>query len=175
VTTQGGLNFEEFNSDKSVLRMTTDRVPNSNALQKEVQLPIGVIVKPYGEPLTGEGVAAVSFGQKAIVRCKDCRSYVNPFVRFIENGLKWICNFCGDLNPTDSYYYSPLNNMGLRQDYEQRTELRQGSVDFVASNEYMNRPPMPPTYIFVLDVSKPALDTCYLANAVGTIKNVLET
>ena len=117
----------------------------------------------------------MSFGQKAIVRCKDCRSYVNPFVRFIENGLKWICNFCGDLNPTDSYYYSPLNNLGLRQDYEQRTELRQGSVDFVASNEYMNRPPMPPTYIFVLDVSKPALDTGYLANAVGTIKNVLET
>ena len=127
-----------------MLRMTTDRVPNSNALQKEVQLPIGVIVKPYGEPLTGEGVAAVSFGQKAIVRCKDCRSYVNPFVRFIENGLKWICNFCGDLNPTDSYYYSPLNNMGLRQDYELRTELRHGSVDFVASNEYMNRPHMPP-------------------------------
>jgi hypothetical protein len=30
------MNFEEFNSDKSVLRMTTDRVPNSNALQKEV-------------------------------------------------------------------------------------------------------------------------------------------
>ena len=66
--------------------------------------------------------------------------------------------------------------MGLRQDYELRTELRHGSVDFVASNEYMNRPHMPPpTYIFVLDVSKPALDTGYLANAFGTIKNVLDT
>jgi len=96
------------------------------------------------------------------VRCKDCRAYVNPFIRFIENGLKWICNFCGDINPTDNYYYSPLNNVGLRQDYESRTELRKGSIDFIASNEYMNRPPMPPTYIFVLDVSKPAIDTGYL-------------
>ena len=74
VTPQAILNFEDFNSDKSVLRMTTDRVLNSNALQKEVQLPIGVIVNLYGELLTREGVVAVSFGQKAIVRCKDCRS-----------------------------------------------------------------------------------------------------
>ena len=49
-------------------------MPNSNALQKEVQLPIGVIVKTYGELLTGEDVAVVDFGQKAIVRCKNYRS-----------------------------------------------------------------------------------------------------
>jgi protein transport protein SEC24 len=55
-----------------------------------------------------------------------------------------------------------------------RVELRRGSVDFVASNEYMNRPPMPPTYVFVFDVSKPAIDTGYLHNAAGTIKSVLE-
>lgn len=156
------------------MRVTTERIPNSAALQKEIAVPLGVIVKPYGEPLSGEGVPAVSYGQKPIVRCKDCRAYVNPFVRFIENGMKWICNFCGEINPTDSYYYSPLTNVGLRQDYESRTELRKGSVDFVASNEYMNRPPMPPTYIFVLDVSKPALDTGYLATCVATIKSVIE-
>jgi len=28
----------------------------------------------------------VSFGSKPIVRCKDCRAYVNPFIRFVENG-----------------------------------------------------------------------------------------
>lgn len=117
---------------------------------------------------------SVTFGQKPIVRCKDCRAYVNPFVRFIENGLKWICNFCGDINPTDNYYYSPLTGMGLRQDHEERTELRKGSVDFIASNEYMNRPPMPPTYVFVLDVSKPAIDTGYLSTCVQTIKSVIE-
>lgn len=53
-------------------------------------------------------------------------------------------------------------------------ELRKGSVDFVASNEYMNRPPMPPTYVFVLDVSKPAIDTGYLSMATNTIKSVIE-
>ena len=38
----------------------------------------------------------------------------------------------------------------------------------------MNRPPMPPTYIFVMDVSKPALDTGYLPICTGTIKNIIE-
>ena len=56
----------------------------------------------------------MSFGQKPIVRCKDCRAYVNPFIRFIENGMKWICNFCGDINPTENYYFSPLTSVGLR-------------------------------------------------------------
>lgn len=116
----------------------------------------------------------VSFGSKPIVRCKDCRAYVNPFIRFVENGQKWICNFCGDINPTDSYYYSPLTSVGIRQDYEDRVELRKGSVDFIASNEYMNRPPMPPSYVFVMDVSKPAIDTGYLALCTATIKNVIE-
>jgi protein transport protein SEC24 len=43
-------------------------------------------------------VKSVSYGTKPIVRCKDCRAYVNPFSRFIEGGQKWICNFCGEIN-----------------------------------------------------------------------------
>ena len=31
------------------MRVTTDRIPSSNQLQKEIGLPIGVIVKPYGD------------------------------------------------------------------------------------------------------------------------------
>ena len=45
-------NLVEFNSDKSVLRVTTDCIPNSSALQKESAIPLGVIVKPYGDPIT---------------------------------------------------------------------------------------------------------------------------
>jgi protein transport protein SEC24 len=79
------------------------------------------------------------------------------------------------LNTTDVYYYSPLNSVGVRQDFEDRKELSQGSVDFIASNEYMNRPPMPPTFVFILDVSKPAIDSGYLQLCTGTIKSVIES
>lgn len=117
---------------------------------------------------------AVSYGNKPIVRCKDCRAYVSPFIKFVENGMKWICNFCGDINPTENYFYSPLDSMQIRQDSEERVELRKGSFDFIASNEYMNRPPMPPTFVFVMDVSKPAIESGYLEICVSTIKSVIE-
>ena len=116
----------------------------------------------------------MSYGTKPIVRCKDCRAYVNPFIRFIDGGQRWICNFCGDINQVEKYYFSPLTTGGRRQDQEDRNELMFGTVDFLASNEYMNRPPMPPTYVFVLDVSKPAIDSGYLHLAVSTIKSIIE-
>jgi protein transport protein SEC24 len=47
-------------------------------------------------------------------------------------------------------------------------------VDFIASNEYMNRPPMPPTFVFLFDVSQPALDSGYLQQATFTIKGLIE-
>jgi len=59
-------------------------------------------------------VPAVSFKNDPIVRCKDCRAYINPFAKFIENGAKWICNFCKDVNPVDKYYFSPADIKGLR-------------------------------------------------------------
>ena len=145
-------------------------MPNSYHLQKELGIPLGIITKPYGDQSSGEPIATCSFGQKPIVRCKECRAYVNPFIRFIDNGMKWICNFCGEINATENYYYSPLNHVGIRQDMEDRNELRNGSIDFVASNEYMNRPPMPPTYLFIFDVSKPAIDSGYLQQATNIIK-----
>lgn len=101
--------------------------------------------------------------------------YINPFVRFIENGTKWICNLCGDVNITENYYYSPVNKLGVREDINDRVELMKGTVDFVASNEYMSRQPMPPTFVFVFDVSKQAIESQYLHTAAQTIKSVIES
>jgi hypothetical protein len=40
---------------------------------------------------------------------------------------------------------------------DQRPELSKGSVEFVAPTEYMMRPPMPPVYFFLIDVSVSAV------------------
>jgi protein transport protein SEC24 len=44
-----------------------------------------------------------------------------------------------------------------RRDKSQRPELCNGSVELVAPAEYMVRPPQAPVYVFVLDVSYPAV------------------
>jgi len=53
--------------------------------------------------------------------------------------------------------------------------LQYGSVDFLASTDYMNRPPMPPTFLFVFDVSKTAIDTGYLPIVTTSILKAIES
>lgn len=55
-------------------------------MQKEIGLPLGIIVKPFGNRTSGVPLPNVKFGQNTIVRCKECRAYVNPFIRFVESG-----------------------------------------------------------------------------------------
>ena len=50
-------------------------------------------------------------------------------------------------------YFAPLDAGGRRIDLDKRPELVKGSVEFVAPTEYMVRPPMPPLYFFLIDVS----------------------
>jgi protein transport protein SEC24 len=50
-------------------------------------------------------------------------------------------------------YFCSLDENGRRRDADERPELSCGSVEFVAQTEYMVRPPMPPVYFFLIDVS----------------------
>lgn len=56
-------------------------------------------------------------------------------------------------------YFCPLDANGKRKDADERPELSQGSIEFVAPTEYMVRPPMPPVYFFLIDVSASAIRT----------------
>ncbi len=78
---------------------------------------------------SGDPIPTASFNDKPIVRCKDCRAYINPFVKFIDLGQRWVCNFCKDINTTEGYYYSPADTNGIRSDIAERPELLYGSVD----------------------------------------------
>ena len=106
--------MDDYNSDKSLLRLTTDRLPANAQLAKDCGIPLAITVKPFGELPSGEEIPASSFNNRSIIRCKDCRAYINPFVKFVEQGQKWICNFCNDANPVEQHYYSPLDQDGYR-------------------------------------------------------------
>jgi len=43
------IDYTLFNSDKSVMRATSDRIPNTCQALKDSQIPYGVTVKPLGE------------------------------------------------------------------------------------------------------------------------------
>lgn len=43
------IDYTLFNSDRSVMRCTSDRIPNNYNLLKDSQIPYGVVVKPFGD------------------------------------------------------------------------------------------------------------------------------
>ena len=55
---------------------------------------MGVVLQPLAEDPDGEPVPTVNFGTAGVIRCKRCRTYINPFVEFIDNGRRWRCNMC---------------------------------------------------------------------------------
>jgi protein transport protein SEC24 len=91
------------------------------------------------------------------MRCRRCRAYINCHCRFVAGGNQYVCSICHFVNDVPQSYFSPLNPNGTRHDYVARPELSRGSVDFVATSEYMARTPAPAAFVFVIDVSAAAL------------------
>jgi len=159
------------------LRSTASHVLKSKTLAAAAKVPMGVICHPMaGDTIDGNpDIKVVDFGKAGIVRCKKCRTYINPYVTWHDNGRKWKCNICGLMNDVPDDYYSHLNQDGQRRDKEQRPELTDCSVEFVAPQDYMVRAPVPPVYFFVIDVSSTAAQSGMLQSMVNAIKASLDT
>jgi protein transport protein SEC24 len=149
-------------------------MPNSQSLVSRWHLPLGAVVCPLAEAPDGEEVPVVNHATTGIIRCRRCRTYVNPYVTFTDGGRKWRCNICALLNDVPGDYFAQLDASGRRIDIDQRPELIKGSVEFIAPAEYMVRPPMPPLYFFLIDVSISAVRSGMLEVVAQTIKSCLD-
>jgi protein transport protein SEC24 len=166
----------EAQCDQRFMKLTVGQIPNSASLAQQSGLPIGVVLRPLAPDEHGEDdIDVVDFGACGIIRCKRCRTYVNPFVQWLDNGRRWRCNLCGAANDCPSSYFCHLDADGQRRDKDQRPELNTGSVELVAPAEYMVRPPQAPVYMFVIDVSAQAISSGMLATCVETIKETLDS
>eukprot|EP00922_Rhytidocystis_sp_ex-Travisia-forbesii_P027727 GHVS01040709.1.p1 GENE.GHVS01040709.1~~GHVS01040709.1.p1 ORF type:complete len:859 (+),score=127.23 GHVS01040709.1:243-2579(+) len=166
----------QFNALPHFVRPSVSRLPNSASVKQKMHLPIGVVVQPLCPPPVGcAEVPSVNFGNSMVVRCKRCRSYVNPFVQWEANGRRWLCNMCEYVNDTPQFYYRPLDEHGQREDRFQRAELCLSSVEFIAPPDYMVRPPQPPTFMFVIDVSLAAVSSGLVDIACQGIKAAVDS
>ena len=53
------------------------------SMRTRYQLPVGAIVHPLADP---QDVPVIGLDHGGIVRCKRCRTYINPFVRWSDGG-----------------------------------------------------------------------------------------
>ena len=157
-------------------RVTTNVWPQTAPAKGKAGVPVGLTFQALGLPPKGqEPVPEVNFGASGtVVRCRSCRTYINPFVRWEGNGRRWICNMCGGDNDTTSTYYNQLDETGRRVDRFERPELSCGSVEYVAPGEYMIRAPQPAVFMFVIDVSFQAVKTGMTQVAVSAIRSAIQ-
>jgi len=155
------------------IRMTVNSLPNSPANKSRTALPLGAIITPLAR-CEEAPVPVVNFGAAGVVRCRRCRTYINAFVSFIDNGRRWRCNVCSLANDCPPSYICDLDHTGQRRDRMERPELHCGAVEFVAPAEYMVRPPQPPVFLFLIDVSYQAVASGMLRCVAVTLRHSLD-
>ncbi|XVE60320.1 hypothetical protein DITRI_Ditri05aG0119300 [Diplodiscus trichospermus] len=162
------------NCSPRYMRCTINQVPCTADLLTTSAMQLALLVQPMALPHPSEEpIQVVDFGESGPVRCSRCKGYINPFMKFIDQGRKFICNLCGFTDDTPRDYHCNLGPDGRRRDADERPELCRGTVEFVASKEYMVRDPMPAVYFFLIDVSMNAVQTGATAAACSAISQVI--
>jgi protein transport protein SEC24 len=167
---------DTFNSPKEFVRASVSRLPSSISAKQKTNLPLGIVLQPLAPAAAGV-VPDVNFADQrvgGIIRCKQCRTYINPFVQWEANGRRWTCNLCGFSQVTPDTYFANLDETGKRTDRFERPELHKGAVEYIAPGEYMVRPPQPPVFMFVIDVSYAAVSTGMLHAVIDGIKQAIQ-
>ncbi|XP_050372393.1 protein transport protein Sec24-like At4g32640 isoform X2 [Argentina anserina] len=156
------------------MRCTINQIPCTSDLLTTSGMQLALLVQPLALPHPSEEpVQVVDLGESGPLRCSRCKGYVNPFMKFIDQGRQFICNLCGFTDETPRDYHCNLGPDGRRRDADDRPELCRGMVEFVAPKEYMVRDPMLAVYFFLVDVSMNAIQTGATAAACTAISQVI--
>ncbi|KAM3937800.1 protein transport protein Sec24B isoform 2-T2 [Leptodactylus fuscus] len=147
--------LKKLNCNPEFFRCTLTNIPQTQALLNKAKLPLGLMLHPFKSK---PRIPTIS--PSTIVRCRSCRTYINPFVSFIDQ-RRWKCNLCYRVNDVpEEFMYNPVTRS--YGEPHKRPEVLNSSVEFIASSDYMLRPPPPAVYLFVLDVSYNAVESGYL-------------
>jgi protein transport protein SEC24 len=147
---------------------TLAAVPATDKLRKQTGLPFAIHIHPFAED---QKIPVID--NLCITRCSLCRTYINPFASFVQNGLKWRCNLCSRVNPMPSDFdVDRVTNGSV--DRRTRGDLNSASVEYIAPSEYMVRAPQPCTYVFVVDVTAASLSSGMVQTVCDTLRASLD-
>uniref|UniRef100_A0A0A9X976 Protein transport protein Sec24A n=4 Tax=Lygus hesperus TaxID=30085 RepID=A0A0A9X976_LYGHE len=159
--------FDAANCSPEIFRCTLTKIPETKSLLDKSRLPLGVLIHPFKD-LNQLSVIQCS----VIVRCRSCRTYINPFVYFVDS-KRWKCNLCFRVNDLpEEFQYDPLTK--TYGDPSRRPEIKSATIEFIAPSEYMVRPPQPAAYVFVIDVSRLGAEAGYLKSFCDCLLSQLE-
>ncbi|XP_006888122.1 PREDICTED: protein transport protein Sec24A [Elephantulus edwardii] len=160
--------IQKLNCSPELFRCTLTGIPQTQALLNKAKLPLGLLLHPFKDLVQLPVVTS-----STIVRCRSCRTYINPFVSFLDQ-RRWKCNLCYRVNDVpEEFMYNPLTR--VYGEPHRRPEVQNATIEFMAPSEYMLRPPQPPVYLFVFDVSHNAVETGYLNSVCQSLLDNLDS
>ena len=120
-------------------------------------------------------IPVVDLGHEGPPRCSSCMSYISSFHTFGSGGAQFFCPMCFAATQTRQSYFSPIDNSGRRVDFDNRPELRFGTVDFVVPREYWAKEhePKPIHWIIAIDVSSESVKKGIPEAAADAIRSAL--
>ncbi|XP_032390062.1 protein transport protein Sec24A isoform X2 [Etheostoma spectabile] len=146
--------LQKINCNPEVFRSTLTSIPQTQSLLNKAKMPLGLLLHPFKD------LSLPVVTSSTIVRCRSCRTYINPFVSFLDQ-RRWKCNLCYRVNDVpEEFMYNPVSRS--YGEPHKRPEVQNATIEFIAPSEYMLRPPQPAVYLFILDVSHNAVETGYL-------------
>ena len=77
------------NADPSYQRSTLNAIPTTSSLLTKSKLPLALVLTPYRSLKEGDDAVPV-ISDTVIARCRRCRTYINPYVQFIDGGNRWV-------------------------------------------------------------------------------------
>jgi protein transport protein SEC24 len=123
---------------------------------------------------TGE-VPLVDFNEAGPFRCGRCKAYVNSAFQWVQDGRKATCNLCLFSNDVPQHYFCQTNEYGVRTDKDARAELTYGVYDIKAPSSFSSKPPVQPSFVFLIDTSLNAYESGFLHHTISSIKSCLES
>lgn len=73
------------NADPSYFRCTVNAIPTTSSLLNKLKLPLALVLTPYRSLDEGEEQVPL-VTDTVIARCRRCRTYINPYVQFVDGG-----------------------------------------------------------------------------------------
>ena len=121
--------YTQVNCHADTIRCTLTAIPETQSLLSKLRLPLGILIHPFKDLESLKVVQSAT-----IVRCRSCRSYINPFVHFLDNS-KWRCNMCYSINDLpDEFLFDPVTRS--YGDPSKRPEINSSTIEFIAPPEY---------------------------------------
>ncbi|KAI4291242.1 protein transport protein SEC24 [Pancytospora philotis] len=159
-------------------RASINSLPEDQAQVRDSAVPLFFSVE-----FEKEG-AAVPVVADSLVRCGNCKAYLNPYVEILMPGLRWSCNICRSVNEVQEPFQmlerlrndhadSAVRNAAFNRQCFVREDLRHDVYEMEAPDSFSVKTSEPPVLCFVVDVSLEAQKLSVLGSVLGCIRETL--